>query len=75
MSEPSLNPTSSAGCLIGSRESVDLELGFIKLESIYSGSFTCQAQIVISGDRSGGKKKNLLEFYSELRLLICEKVK
>lgn len=32
MSEPSLNPTSSAGCLIGSRESVDLELGFIKLE-------------------------------------------
>lgn len=47
MSEPSLNPTSSAECLIGVRESVDLELAFIKLESIYSGSFTSQAQIVI----------------------------
>lgn len=47
MSEPSLNPTSSAECLIGVTESVDLELAFIKLESIYSGSFTSQAQIVI----------------------------
>lgn len=59
MSEPSLNPTSSAGCLIGVRELVDLELGFITLESIYSGSFTCQAQIVISEDRSGGGKISL----------------
>lgn len=47
MSKPSLNPTSSAECLTGVRESVDLELTFIKLESIYSGSFTFQAQIVI----------------------------
>lgn len=61
MSEPSLNSTSSAGCLIGSRESVDLELGFIKLESI-RGLLHAKHKLLYLGTDQVGKRKTCLSF-------------